>query len=712
MRRTSRREGGVRRGAGSWRRRTAWSAALVSLALASLASGVPSEAAEERVAPVPMRPLPAPSDRPLGTGPHRFVDPAKGDDKAAGTMAAPWKTLDHACRQLKPGDVLVLRGGIYREHVVLRRSGTEEAPIILRGHPGELAVIDGGLREFLEHPETAWEPFVGGAPDEYVSTRTYPSADDRRVAGQFLPAAWEPMWGIEEERPLVLGHFADSMIPLHGYRLAVDLRSTNELWLAGKTGMRDVGVYCGPGLWFDRETGRIHVRLAHTKLPGLADRGYRGETDPRKAPLVVAAGYGDDVLRISGIRHVKVQDLVLRGATGSPLIRVYGSQGIEFDGVTAFGGFPGLLIDASQKIRVVRCAFRGLAAPWTSRAHMKYRGTASYQIVLRNDQPLNDEIEFAWSEFTDDHDFAYLRPVGRLRFHHNLVDNFNDDGLECGAKLRSHRFEVWQNRIGRCYIPITAHEIDKDESPAEHDPDSGLFLFRNVIDLRGGTYTGPPAEADPTGAFLRREGHLAGDHGGPTWVVMRAYHNTFLRDTPVFRDYFLFGLGAQALRQTERDVFNNLFVQNDRVPGTTILGKEAANLREGGNLLWGVQQGTPPGTDHFARFRTSSLFALSREKYEAGWTTHDQVADPKFVSYPTDGSAPDLRLQEGSPAIDFGRPIPESWPDPLRAADAGPPDSGALPLGTPAWGVGIDGRIGLFDGRPTGASKTSAARRP
>jgi hypothetical protein len=643
----------------------------------------------------PQRPLPQPSQRELVAGSKHFVDAARGDDKGAGTVDAPWKTLAYGLRQLQPGQTLYLRGGVYYERPSLSQSGTAEAPITICSYPGELAVIDGGEREFLESPATSWQPFEGGADGEYVSTRTYFNAHDRRAPSQFLPGAWEPMWGLEDERPLALGSFADSMVPLHGYQIAADLRSNNELWQGGKNEMRDTGLYCGPGLWFNRQTGRVHIRLAHHRLEGLGKYAYRGETDPRKLPLVIAVGFGDELVRATGVKHVRLCDLVLRGATGSPALSLYGSENIELDGVTIYGGFPALAINASKQIRVVHSAFRGLAAPWSSRASMKYRGTPSYQIMLYNNQPWNENIELAWCEFTDDHDFAFLRYVKGLDFHHNLVENFNDDGLECGPKLRDHRIAIWQNRIGACLIPLTQHENTKDESPRDHDPSSGVAVFRNVIDLRAGTFKSPPTSPDPSGSYLHGEGHLVGDHGGPVWPVMRFYHNTVLRHTPVFRDGFLFGLGSQGMRDTERDVFNNIFVQTDRVPGVGFVAvKQVYPLREGGNLLWGLNEGPMLKQDVFAKFRKSPLFDESRSYYQRGWTTDDRVANPMFVSLTADRA--DLRLKAESPAVDTGVAVPAEWPDPLRSVDAGKPDVGALPAGAKVWGVGVHGRISLF----------------
>jgi hypothetical protein len=671
----------------------------VAVLLAALAGPAALRGQAKFASHPPMRPLPAATRFPLAKGATLFVDTARGDDREDGSQAKPWKTVQYAVGRLRPGDTLYLRGGTYYGKVRLTRSGTAEAPIVVASYPGELAVIDGGLREFFESPQTSWKPLEGGAEGEYVSTRAFADVDERKVPNQFIPGSWEPMWGIEDERPLALGHFGDSMIPLHGYRSVTDLRSRNELSPADRKAARTTGVYCGPGLWFDRETGRIHVRLAHTQLPGLGERAYRGEADPRKLRLVVAVGFGDAVLRANGIRNVKVQGIVLRGGTGSPLVEVYGSQGVHLDHLTVFGGFPGLLVSAAKDVRVTHSAFRGLAAPWSGRAHMKYYGTASYVVVFQNHQPINESIELAWCEFTDGHDFAFLRYVKNLQFHHNLVDNFNDDGLECGPKLRNHSMFLYQNRIGACLGVLQQHENDRDESPAGHDPGSGAFLFRNVFDQRAGVYYSLPRKADPTGAFLHSEGHFISDHGSPVYPVLRVYHNTLLRRTGVQRDSFLFGLGARGLDRTERDVLNNLFVQTDRVPGVNFTGvKQGRDLREGGNLLWGMKEGPTLKRDPFARFRASALFADSRKRYPPGWTTHDRIADPKLVRLTADSSPADLRLQADSPAVNAGQPVPADWPDPLRAADRGAPDIGALPQGSEAWGVGVDGRISLFSG--------------
>jgi len=75
----------------------------------------------------------------------RYVSPT-GSDSASGTATAPWKTIQHGADSLTPGDTLLLRAGIYREKVELRRGGAANAPITFSAVPGARVVISGANR--------------------------------------------------------------------------------------------------------------------------------------------------------------------------------------------------------------------------------------------------------------------------------------------------------------------------------------------------------------------------------------------------------------------------------------------------------------------------------------------------------------------------------------------------------------------------------------
>src|SRR5262249_26367223 len=181
------------------------------------------------------------------------------------------------------------RGGVFHENVYCAVAGRKDAPITIRSFPGEQAILDGGLSEFFAAPDKAWEPAPGGAAGEFRSVRPYKNVRD------------------------VVGLFGDSMIALQTYWPITDVRADNELWIdAPDKKSMILPIYCGPGLWYDRDSGHIHVRLAHTNLktPGLAN--YRGETDPRKLPLVIAP-FKSTPLFVDMAKHVRFQDLVIRG---------------------------------------------------------------------------------------------------------------------------------------------------------------------------------------------------------------------------------------------------------------------------------------------------------------------------------------------------------------------------------------------------------------
>lgn len=613
-------------------------------------------------APPPIRPLPGPSAAPLAAGPAYFVDASKGDDRADGSRARPWKTIRHAAAKLRPGDTLVLRAGVYHEHTTLRLKGTAEKPITVRSHPGERATLDGGYPEFLTSPKTAWEP-VAGRAGEYRSTRKYPELGSGRR-------------GVA-----ALGNFAGDMVPLHGYRFLCDFRSSNPYWtIKNKVADDPVGIYCGPGLWFDTKSMRIHCRLAHTKLKLLGKANYSGETGPRKLPLVVAGA--KPALAIENARHLRLLDLTVRGSAVATL-SIADSSGLTLDGLHVYGGSPAVSIRSTQRLTLVNSAVRGLTAPWSSRASHKYRGNSAYLLTIAGGKPGCSHFTFAHSEFTDNHDGLILGTMSHLDFHHNLVDHFDDDGLYLTLQRPKppEGIRIHQNVLSRCLTTFAHAQSGKGIKNAIGP---GVIICRNIIDLRRGTPSAPPAsekEDVPGAECWNREGRLGGDHGSPVWEGQFIYHNTILTAGPPWRGYYG-GSASSHNAGSKRRVFNNLFLQLRGKPGS-VLPSPDEDFAADGNLHWSVTDGPSLGKDYFATWRKSKSFTLTKKRYAPGWAANDVVADPKLRSL----SANDFRLSPGSPAIGAGIQVPLEWFDPLRKP--GKPDIGAIPFGAEPLKVGL-----------------------
>ena len=67
-----------------------------------------------------------------------------GDDTGAGLSAdSPWRTLRHAAGQVRAGDTVLIHEGSYEEHVPIRATGDEGAPITFRAAPGEQVWLEG-----------------------------------------------------------------------------------------------------------------------------------------------------------------------------------------------------------------------------------------------------------------------------------------------------------------------------------------------------------------------------------------------------------------------------------------------------------------------------------------------------------------------------------------------------------------------------------------
>ncbi len=665
----------------------------------------------------PTRPLPTPSDRPLASGAARYVDGQRGSDDADGSEAQPWRTLGHAVAQLEPGQTLYLRGGTYFENVTLQRSGTPDQPITLRSYPGELVILDGGLRQLVEDPANAWEPLpenAGGAPGEFQSTATYPGL------------------GSNPNEPNLLGRFGDSLIPLQGYRFLADLRSDNHYWNVRNNATDETTMYCGPGVWYNPQTQRIHCRLAHTQLPGLGADNYRGTTDPRQVPLII--GSRTPTLSLVNVRHVVLQDLVLRGS-GGPTLKLSVAGDIVLDGLTVYGGSTCLHGEYVHSLRAIHCAFRGIAAPWTFRSNLKYRSLESELVIFTSWRPTdNHDVELAYCEFTDSIDGVFLGNVADARFHHNLLDNLSDDGIFLTAtaandgSMPGGNLLIYQNRLSRALTMFAfgAGHGRQTRTDAGVMTGRGVWIFRNVLDFRRPVYyfqpRGPEEPQELTAA-----GRCVGDHGSPIWEPMFVYHNTIIAREPAFRSHYAHGWGGQA-RQTVRAVLNNLIVQVQRPLGAVVPEGPYALLIDG-NLHWSYSDGGdtpafqsevgrglsklttrleafprrlayPDDPDASGPHPLEDLLALSDVKPTAAYRAlHDRCAEPRFQRFTGDWSQScDYRLGSDSPARGAGVPLPPRWPDPLRATDSR--DLGALPGDSAGWRIGVHGRFQVQEQDP------------
>jgi len=677
------------------------------------AVSLPMAAAQSFASHPPQRALPKASNRPLADGLKYYVDPAKGDDAAAGSKAKPWRTIMHAMPLLQPGDTLVLRGGVYFENVYCAIAGTQDKPITIRSAPGELAIVDGSIPVFQTDPSNAWEPAKDGVAGEYISTATYKNIRD------------------------LAGRFGDSLVGLQTYWYRMDMQATNELWIKNEKTMVDP-VYCGPGVYYDKYTGRIHVRLAHTTmtLPEEVNHtvvNYKGETDPRKLPLIIAP-YSAKPLFIDQAMHVRFEDMVFRGG-GYITVRMDFGVNITFDRCTIYAGGYGIWSKGTGPLTMTNTGVFGMIAPWMFRTEnvsyayspkiyppfsegevepeMQGRKNHAKRVVRHISRipthavlvteggfefetfyyPLNHDWDISNCEFTDGHDGVYLS--GRdIHFHHNLVDNMQDDAVYVSSPTPyiTDGLYVYQNLIRQCVAGFGAH--------ARGGPGGKIYLFRNVIDMRKNLQFSRPSDKRPQGHIF--PGHLAWLVHNPDHIIhmedVYLYHNTTLTQVGHVLASYSAGMAGHFHPDAERRVFNNLHVYTGgakRYPIAFGYKRNAANLVFDANLHWHADPAVkiPNPQRYFKTSREHNLSEANKQHYPEGWDAYSIVGDPKFVKFIVDyNQKSDLRLQSDSPAINAGISLPEAWPDPLRDIDKDRPDIGAIPLGGDVLKVGIDGR--------------------
>lgn len=167
-------------------------------------------------------------------------------DANPGSADRPWKTINRAgnAAELRPGDSVLIKSGVYREAARIARSGSASAPIRFGAAPGERVVIKGST-------------VVTGA-----WTRLGPMPGLREP----YPNAFHTVWQIHLDENYFQGY-----LPGAGYVSSVFVEDTTALQQIGQDSIytnpremlapvgRDLGNIYLNSFWFDQRTDTLYV---------------------------------------------------------------------------------------------------------------------------------------------------------------------------------------------------------------------------------------------------------------------------------------------------------------------------------------------------------------------------------------------------------------------------------------------------------------------
>ena len=137
----------------------------------------------------------------LGCGANaaNYYVATNGVDANPGTLAQPFKTVQHAADRARPDDTILIRAGTYRETVVPARSGSLTAPITFAPFENETVVISGADLMVSK----AWSL---GNKATYKASVTCPLGEGNQVFvdGRMLNEARFPNTSLDVSRPVKL----------------------------------------------------------------------------------------------------------------------------------------------------------------------------------------------------------------------------------------------------------------------------------------------------------------------------------------------------------------------------------------------------------------------------------------------------------------------------------------------------------------------------
>ncbi|UCF17105.1 MAG: right-handed parallel beta-helix repeat-containing protein, partial [Phycisphaerales bacterium] len=170
------------------------------------------------------------------------------------------RSISEAASRLRPGDTVVIHGGVYREQVTINASGTPDKPITIRAATGEFVVVTGAdrLTEWKKDDDDGGV-FWTDWPHEFISWNehnTHPADEYHRVIGRceqvFVNGSL--LHQVLEERELSRGtFFVDlgakrlyawdaSNRDLNSKRVLVEASTRGQIWTCEGRNVRTKGI--------------------------------------------------------------------------------------------------------------------------------------------------------------------------------------------------------------------------------------------------------------------------------------------------------------------------------------------------------------------------------------------------------------------------------------------------------------------------------------
>ena len=205
-----------------------------------------------------------------------YVAPASsgGDNNNAGTLAAPFETLQYAVNQLTAGDILYIRGGSYRETITIDEDGTSGNLITIQNYNNEVVTIDGTV-----DVTGTWSSFgsVSGAYQlsSYSTDITQLFVDDEPMVNARWPNAQFYDDSIFSHSTWAQGDEGDDANPnsVEGsLQIDEDVFDPGSLDLNNSIGILNIGS-------FKTETVKITGHTQNGAADDVITYGYTGGTD-------------------------------------------------------------------------------------------------------------------------------------------------------------------------------------------------------------------------------------------------------------------------------------------------------------------------------------------------------------------------------------------------------------------------------------------------